>query len=203
MRKDEFKYNSPTYETLLNGSRLGDAGAGAQLTKALHEKKETYINTALVDNTHKFSESDRDYVFKNSVEQAIRDFSFQSQCGFLSYLILLLRYGFIELAKTKAEFVASITTGASHEPSLLLRDCSQRDDNDLMGTLFTWRGEIMELAVNSGKFSERDIGIITMRLDNVPFAEVAKRSGCCLSTCKKVWKKFIAFARDILNIPGK
>lgn len=189
------------YESLLLLGREGDENALKTLFKSIDARRDIYINTALVDNPHHFSKQERDQVFYMAYHEAENDYCYQGTCSFLSYLILKMRYTFYNLAKTKAEFAASIEVNGFKQPSSeLLRDCVQEDRNDLMRTLFTWKNDIVALASRSNKFSPRDIRVINKRLDNVPFTQIAKEEQCSLSTAKKVWKKFIEYAKMILNV---
>lgn len=188
------------YEHLLLLHREGNEEAYPLLSQIVRSKRFFFINTALVDLNYNFSKFDQDYIFELCFAKASREYTFQLGCSFLHYLVSLMAYAFANLAKTKSEYAASINLAASQEPVALLRDCSQKDDNDLMGTLFTWRGDIIALARKSNKFNERDVRIIDERLNSVPFAEIAEEQKCSLSTCKKVWKKFLDYAKDILGI---
>lgn len=181
-------------------SREGDEKAFITLNKMINRMSSALIEKSIADIPYKFSKFDRDYVFQAAVTKAVAEYCFAIKCSFIYYLERQLYYGFSSLAKTKADFAASINLVSSQEPSLLLRDCSQKDDNDLMGTLFTWKNDIVALAAGSCNFTERDIRIINKRLDNEPFADIAEKEGCSTSTCKKVWKKFISFAKRLLNI---
>lgn len=188
------------YEALLLLGRAGDEKALQSLNEVIYLRRTALINAACVDINFNFSQSDREYIFQSTLEAACREFCPQMHCTFVHYLVERLFYAFSNLAKTKSEFAASINPSASKEPVSLLRDCSQKDENDLMGTLFTWKDDILALASSSTNFSERDMRIIRERLDNTHFAEIAEQEHCSLSTCKKVWKKFIAFAKKILDI---
>lgn len=191
---------NPICEAYLYRMRLGDETCTASLNEVMNARRESYINAALVDVNYKFSPSDRDYVYRVCLDQAIKEYCFQSTCGFISYFVLLMKYMFINMAKSHSEYIASINPGLYKEPVNLLRDCSQRDNNDLMQTLFSWKDDILQMAAASNKFSDRDFRIINLRCDDVPFAKIAEQIGCSLSTCKKVWKKFIEYVKDILNV---
>lgn len=189
-----------SYDELLMNSRLGDENATYHLRGAVFARRNAYVNAALIDVPYAFSEAERDFVFQASFEETCKDFSFQSRCKFLSYFILKMHYAFCNLAKTKMEFATSILKGSEKESTFLLRDCSQQDYNDLMGTLFTWREDINALAMDSGKFSRRDLSIANKRIDGIRYATIAEEEDCSISTCKKVWNRFLKFCKVLLGI---
>lgn len=185
------------FEDLILLSRKGDTDAFRELSQAIHLKANAYINAALVDLVYSFSPSEREYIFESSFLEAVGNFCFQLKCSFLNYFIMTMHYGFQNLGKEKREFVSSVSSPSS---SKVLHDSCQRDENDLMGTLFTWRNDIDALARESNLFTARDLRIVNSRIDNVSFKDIASQEDCCVSTCKKVWKKFLDYAKDILDI---
>lgn len=197
------KIENDQIEALLLDSRAGNEEATKTLNEIMRAGRSSFINSALVDIPHKFSNSDCYFVFETTLAQVIRDFCFQLKCKFLSYFVMTMRYAFSNLAKSRSEYVASISSGYGKEPTALLRDCAQKDNNDLMSTLFTWKKDLILLASKSTKFKERDIRIINDHLDGMTFSEIAKKENCSLSTAKNNWKKFIDFAREILGVPAK
>lgn len=192
--------NMQTYEELLLLSRKGDSFCGRQLDERIHQKRNAYMNAALVDIPYSFSKTDKDYIFETCFADAVANYCFQLRCSFLNYFISQMHYALQNLFKTRREYIMSISTPSFIPTEKLLNDSCQRDENDLMSTLFTWRKDIEMLAETSGMFSPREIRIARSHLENVTFKDIARIENCSISTAKKAWKKFLDYARDILGI---